>query len=169
MMKSLILAVVMSTLAVTATAVSSKHEELKGPAKDFTLKSNSGKNMRLSDLRGRAVMINFWASWCGPCRQEMPLLDKLSQRYESAGFTLLGINVDSDKKQADKVLKEIPVSFPVLYDPTSKVSELYKVDVMPSTILVDCDGNLNYLHRGYVPGDEKSYKSRIKKLLRSCN
>ncbi len=167
-MKRMIVALFVCALAATSLAKSSKHQELKGPAKNFTLKSNKGKNLQLSDLRGRVVMLNFWASWCGPCRQEMPLLEKLSQRYEPAGFTLLGINVDADKKAADRILKEIPVSFDILYDPTSKVSEMYKVDVMPTTILVDCDGNMNYLHRGYVPGDEKEYRKRVKKLLRSC-
>jgi len=168
-MKKIILVLLMSIVTTTAFAKSSKHVELKGPAKDFTLKSKSGKNVRLSDLRGQVVMLNFWASWCGPCRQEMPLLNKLSQRYGAAGFTLLGINVDAERKLADRVLQEIPVGFDILFDPDSSVSERYKVDVMPSTVLVDCDGNLNYLHRGYVPGDEKVYKNRVKKLLRSCN
>lgn len=144
-------------------------KELKGPAHDFTLKSNDGKNVRLSDLRGQVVMLNFWASWCGPCRQEMPLLDKLYQKYSPAGFTLLGVNVEADPKEADHLLKEIPVSFPVLYDTTSKVSEAYKVDAMPSSVLIDCDGNLSYLHRGYKPGDEDEYKKRVKGLLRSCS
>lgn len=143
-------------------------KELSGKAHDFILKSNQGKNVRLSDLRGQVVMLNFWASWCGPCRQEMPLLDKIYQRYSTAGFTLLGINVEADSKEADKLLKEIPVSFPVLYDSTSKVSEQYKVDAMPSTVLVDCDGNMSYLHRGYKAGDEKEYIKRIKGLIRSC-
>lgn len=168
-MKKFAFLFIVCALAGSAVAKSAKHQELKGPAKDFTLKSRSGKNVRLSDLRGRVVMLNFWASWCGPCRQEMPLLDKLAQRYGPAGFELLGINVDADKKLADAVLKEIPVGFEILYDPDSKVSDAYKIDSMPSTIMIDCDGNLNYLHRGYVPGDEKTYKSRIKKLLRSCN
>ncbi len=168
-MRKVILAIFICALSTAGVAKSTKHQELKGPAKDFTLKSRSGKNLRLSDYRGRVVMLNFWASWCGPCKQEMPLLDKLAQRYGPAGFSLLGVNVDADKKMADRVLKDIPVDFEILYDPKSKVSELYKVDVMPSSILIDCDGNLNYLHRGYVPGDEKAYKKKVKELLRACN
>lgn len=167
-MKKLVFALCISLLASPGFAAKEKHVDLKGPAKDFTLKSNKGKNVQLSDLRGRVVMLNFWASWCGPCRQEMPLLDKLSQRYEPAGFTLLGVNVEADQEAADALLKEIPVSFPVLYDPTSKVSKAYKVEAMPSTVMIDCDGNLNYLHRGYVPGDEKIYQKKIKELIRSC-
>lgn len=156
-------------LAICFSFVSPAYsKDLKGPAKDFTLKSNTGKNIRLKDLRGQVVMLNFWASWCGPCRQEMPLLDKLYQRYNPAGFTLLGINVEADSKEADHLLKEIPVSFPILYDTTSSVSEQYKVSAMPSTVLIDCDGNMTYLHKGYKPGDEATYQSKVKELLKQC-
>jgi len=114
-------------------------------------------------------MINFWAHWCGPCRQEMPHLEKLYQRYRAAGFEILGVHQDSDPKTADKVLNEISVSFPILYDTTSKVSETYKVSAMPTTVFVDCDGNLSFLHRGYKAGDEKEYKTRIKGMIRECS
>ena len=137
-----------------------------GPAPDFTLKSNSGKNIKLSELRGQVVMINFWASWCGPCRQEMPLLDQLYKRYQPMGFTLLGVNVEEDSSAADKILKEIPVSFPVLYDNKSKVSESYQVQAMPSTFLIDRDGKLRYLHKGYRPGTEEDYQKQIRELIR---
>lgn len=166
-MKYVILFSVLSTLALFANA-KSKHVELSEPSKDFILKSNKGKNIRLSDLRGQVVLINFWASWCAPCRQEMPLLDKIYQRYNSAGFELLGVNTDEDQAEADRVLGKTPVSFPILYDGDNKVSKLYKNDAMPMSVLVDCDGNMTYLHRGYVPGDEKIYKKRIKQLLASC-
>ncbi|MDF1782336.1 MAG: TlpA disulfide reductase family protein [Alcanivoracaceae bacterium] len=139
--------------------------EVSGPAKDFTLKSTDGSNVKLSELRGEVVMINFWASWCGPCRQELPLLDAIYKEYKDYGFTLLGVNVDEKKEAADKLLTQIPVTFPVLYDPTSSVTELYDVDAMPSTILVDRDGNMRYLHRGYKPGYEKHYDEQVKALV----
>lgn len=140
-------------------------KEVSGPAPDFTLASASGKNIKLSELRGEVVMVNFWASWCGPCREELPLLDALYQQYRDYGFTLLGVNVDENRAAADKLLEQIPVSFPVLYDPDSAVSELYQVDAMPSTILIDRDGNLRYLHRGYKPGYEDQYDAEVKALV----
>lgn len=155
-------------LTMLAVGANAKTKEINKPAFDFTLKSNGNKNIRLSELRGQVVMLNFWASWCGPCRQEMPLLDALHSRYNPAGFTLLGVNVEPNPADADKLLKEIPVSFPILYDTTSKVSKAYGVDAMPSTVLVDCDGNARFLHRGYKPGDEKQYKKLVKKLLKEC-
>lgn len=139
--------------------------ELSGIAPDFTLAASTGKNIKLSELRGDVVMINFWASWCGPCREEMPLLDALYKQYRDYGFTLLGVNVDENRDAADKLLGQLPVSFPVVYDPASKVSELYDVDAMPSTILIDRDGNLRYLHRGYKPGYEDAYDAQVKALV----
>lgn len=162
-------AVTVLTAACVSLTAAASAKDAGAPAKDFTLETNVGKNIRLSELRGQVVMLNFWASWCGPCRQEMPLLDDLYKKYSPAGFTLLGINVEADPKEADALLKDVPVSFPILYDKTSKVSEAYKVNAMPSSVLIDCDGNMSYLHKGYKPGDEKEYKKRVKDLLRACS
>jgi peroxiredoxin len=140
--------------------------EKKVPAPDFTLKSQSGENVRLSDFRGQVVLLNFWASWCGPCRQEMPILDAINKKYEALGFTVLGINVDLKSEKAINYLKDTPVNFPVLYDPTSKVSELYSVSAMPSTAIIDRDGNVRFIHAGYKSGDEENYRKKIKALMR---
>ena len=157
-----------STLLLIFLSFAIGAKEVSKASHDFTLKSNQGKNIRLSDLRGQVVMLNFWASWCGPCRQEMPLLDQLYQRYNPAGFTLLGVNVEADPAEAETLLKEAPVSFPVLFDTASKVSEAYKVDAMPSSVLIDCNGKVSYVHRGYKPGDEREYQKRVKDLIKSC-
>ena len=141
-------------------------ENTQGKAPDFTLKSRSGENMKLSELRGEVVMINFWASWCAPCRQEMPLLEEIYKKYSDLGFTLLAVNVEEDSSKAEDLLKDIAVTFPVLFDDTNKVSKLYKVVAMPSTIIVDRDGNMRYLHRGYLPGYEEEYKKQVSELIR---
>lgn len=138
----------------------------EAPAPDFTLKSASGENLRLSELRGDVVMINFWASWCGPCRQEMPILSELHDKYKSMGFTVLGVNVEENSAEARKLLKETPVSFPVLFDNKSTVSKQYDVVAMPSTVLVDRNGNMRYLHKGYKPGLENTYIEQVRSLIR---
>lgn len=157
----------LATVALGLAASPALHAEvLQGKAPDFTLRSNSGKNIKLSEYRGQVILLNFWASWCGPCRQEMPLLNAIQKRYGKLGFTVLGVNVEEDSDQARAMLREIPVDFPILFDTTNKASKLYNVSAMPSTVLIDRDGNMRYLHKGYKPGDEAKYKKWIKKLVR---
>jgi peroxiredoxin len=153
-------------LAALLAGMSAAADIDKGAAPDFTLKSSSGENLRLSEFRGEVVMINFWASWCGPCRQEMPLLDELYSQYKPMGFTILGVNVEENSAQAKQMLKENPVNFPVLFDNQSEVSKLYNVVAMPSTVLVDRDGNVRYLHQGYKPGFEEAYQQQVRALIR---
>jgi peroxiredoxin len=137
-----------------------------GPAPDFTLKSLDGTNMKLSEMAGNVVLINFWASWCGPCREEMPLLNALHNKYQPLGFTVLGINVEEQVDSARGFLRDFPVDFPVLLDNRNQVSQLYEVVAMPTTVVVDRDGKLRYLHRGYKSGDEEKYRQMVKKLVR---
>jgi len=141
-------------------------DAISGQAPNFSLQARSGETVTLEELRGNVVMINFWATWCGPCRQEMPHLEALHQRYQSLGFTLLGINVEDDPRGAERWLAETPVSFPILFDPRNEVSELYDVIAMPSTVLVDRAGNMRFIHHGYQPGYENEYQTQIRALLR---
>ena len=136
------------------------------PAPNFTLNDADGNAVSLGDLKGQVVMINFWASWCGPCRQEMPLLEQIHRKYEPLGFTLLGVNVEENSADGQAFLKDRPVSFPVLYDPENGISKLYDVVAMPSTVLIDRQGNVRYLHHGYKPGYENEYMDQIRALSR---
>jgi peroxiredoxin len=135
-------------------------------APDFTLPSKTGTPMQLSKYKGSVVMLNFWASWCGPCRTEMPLMDQIYKKYSAAGFVLLGVNVDTDSTDAQKFLSQVPVSFPIAYDRENKVSKIYDVAAMPSTVFIDRKGRVRQLHRGYKPGDENEYLSEIRALIR---
>lgn len=153
--------------ALTATlAVSSLVGASSSLAPSFALPSRAGDTVSLDKLKGQVVMLNFWASWCGPCRQEMPLLDQMHKRYSSLGFTLLGVNVEENTKDAEQWLAKTPVTFPVLFDKENKVSKLYDVNAMPSTVFIDRKGNVRYLHRGYKPGDESEYLNQIRALLK---
>ena len=135
-------------------------------APDFSLPDESGAMVSLDDFDGQVVLINFWASWCGPCREEMPLLDELHQRYEPLGFTMLGVNVEEDSTAAQKFLQGTAVSFPILFDRENSVSKLYDVIAMPSTVIVGRDGTVRYIHHGYEPGNENDYQDQIRQLIR---
>jgi thiol-disulfide isomerase/thioredoxin len=126
----------------------------------------AGATVSLDKLRGQVVMLNFWASWCGPCREEFPLLDQMYKRYRSAGVTIVGVNVEPDSSDAEGFLAHTPVSFPIAFDRDSAASRLFHVDGMPSTVLLDRRGVVRWTHRGYKAGDENEYLDQIRALLR---
>ena len=134
-------------------------------APDFTLKSVDGHIVRLAEQRGTVVLVNFWASWCGPCKQEMPQLNRLYDKYRAAGFTMLGINVDEDMHTATSAAARLSVHFPVLFDADKQVSRLYDLQSMPATVLIDRDGRVRFLHRGYREGLEQTYEQQIRELV----
>lgn len=136
------------------------------PAPDFTLPSLAGPNLRLAEQRGQVVLINFWATWCGPCREEMPLLDALYKRYKPLGFTLLGVNVDDDPAKARTAAAQLGVSFPVLLDTSKQVSRQYALSTMPSSVVLGRDGRVQLLHRGYRSGDLAIYEQQLRTLLK---
>lgn len=145
--------------AMSAVALQSK-------APDFTLHTMSGSNLRLQEQRGKVVMINFWATWCGPCQQELPRLNQLYEKYRAAGFVLLGVNVDDDVKHASDVAIKLGLKFPVLLDTDKALSHLYDLSTMPSTLIIDRDGKVRYLHKGYLAGVENDYDKQILELLK---
>ncbi len=157
---SIIIAFSLLTLSPSASAV-----KVKQVAPDFTLASNKGGNIRLKDLRGKVVMINFWATWCAPCREELPLLNALYNNYKSKGFVLLGVNIDDKSKLANKMIKELNIKFPVLFDSNQATSELYDLQAMPSTFILDKNGVIRFSHYGFKPGYEKKYEKNVKSLL----
>lgn len=135
-------------------------------APDFAVKSATGRNVRLSELRGQVVLINFWASWCGPCRLELPVLAKLDSQYRAAGFTLLAINLDDNRRNAEALLKKLGVQLVPMYDRGKGVARLYDVDTMPATVIVDRDGRVRYLHRGFLAEYEAKYQQQVRELLK---
>ena len=151
------------TTVMLATAANATADQ---PAPTFSLPSRGGGAIDLAQYKGQVVMINFWASWCVPCRQEMPLLESIYKKYTPLGFTLIGVNVEPDQKEAENFLKQTPVSFPVLFDAKSKVSGLYNVQVMPTTVFIDRKGNVRLVHQSYQAGAENLYMDQIRTLIR---
>jgi peroxiredoxin len=159
--------IVATLLLVTAgPACAAASTQAPAPAPDFSLAARDGGTVQLSSLKGQVVMINFWATWCGPCRQEMPLLEQLHAKYEPLGFTLLGVNVEPDSVAATTWLKGMPVTFPILFDTKNAVAEQFGVMGMPSSVFVDREGRVRYVHRGYKPGDEAQYADLIRSLVK---
>jgi peroxiredoxin len=135
-------------------------------APDFTLRSVGGANLRLAEQRGQVVLVNFWATWCGPCRQEMPHLNRLYDKYRAAGFVLLGVNIDDDPRAAADLAAKLGVHFPVLLDTDKRVSRAYDMSAMPATLLIDRDGRVRQVFRGYRDGAERTYEEQVRSLLK---
>ena len=155
---------------------SSFAEELSGQVPNFTLKSNQGSRVRFDELRGQVVLLNFWASWCRPCLEEMPLLDKFHNQYRTAGFTVLGVNIEDTAKndtlsKVNTFISHKKITFPILYDPQKVLVNLIEQHViakkmgLPTTVFIDRGGNARYLHEGYMPGDEDDYRQLIDALV----
>ena len=159
-----------SALALSAGAAvcsTSRAAISAGPAPDFTLRTAAGGNLRLQEQRGRVVMVNFWATWCGPCKIEMPHLVRLYEKYRASGFQLLGVNIDDDPRNAVAGAAKLGITFPVLLDADKRVAKLYDLSTMPTTLLIDRDGTLRHVHRGYRDGYELTYDQQVRDLLKA--
>lgn len=120
------------------------------PAPTFSLPGPAG-TVSLDSLRGRVVYVDFWASWCEPCRRSFPWLNTLRERYADRGFTIVAINLDKDRRAADAFLAKFPASFLVAYDPAGKTAEAYRVSAMPSSFLIGPNGTILSSHAGFDP------------------
>lgn len=158
------LILIAATLLPAAVAWAAVQPQQAAP--DFTLKRAEGGNLRLAEQRGQVVLINFWASWCGPCRIEMPHLNKLHDKYKAGGFMVLGVNIDDDPRHGAATAARWGVKFPVLLDAEKTVTRTYDLGAMPSTVLVDRDGRIRFLHRGYRDGLELEYEKQIRELVK---
>lgn len=134
-------------------------------APDFALRSLTGENHRLSEHLGSVVVINFWATWCGPCRQEMPLLAQILLKYQRTGLVLFGVNIDERPEQAVEMVRTLQVSYPMLFDGRKEVAKDYQVGTLPVTVLIDRGGTVRYVAEGYKPGYERRYTETLRALL----
>ncbi len=152
------------SLLVMCTQV--KALELGQIAPDFTLKNLQGTNLNLTEQRGKIIIINFWASWCGPCRQEMPVLQDLHDKYTDLGVSVWGVNVEQENQAGRDFLEGLGLTFPIFFDATNNISASYQVAAMPTTVIIDRDGRVRSVFKGYKAGYEKKYAKAIKKLIR---
>jgi peroxiredoxin len=133
-------------------------------APDFTLKDAKGERLRLSDYKGKVVLLNFWATWCVPCRTEIPWFVDFEKEFQSRGFTVLGVSMDEDGwKAINPYVAEHKINYPIVLA-NEEVNELYGgIEALPTTMLIGRDGKVAFLHAGLV--SRKDYEEEIRQLL----
>jgi len=136
-------------------------------APDFTLPALGGGEVKLAALRGQVVVIDFWASWCGPCREELPELEKLRPEYEPRGVRFVAINVDDDAAAAAAAARQLALAMPVGMDAAKKTAEAYAPPAMPSSYVVDRAGTVRFVHEGFAGSpDIARFRRELDELLR---
>jgi thiol-disulfide isomerase/thioredoxin len=131
----------------------------------FTLPTQTAA-VTLSDLRGKVVLVDFWASWCGPCRQSFPWMNEMHEKYHSQGMEIIAINVDQEAALAAEFLTALPANFTVAFDPEGKTAEAFNVMGMPSAYLIDQTGKIHSQHIGFHNDQKTAYEAAIASLLK---
>jgi thiol-disulfide isomerase/thioredoxin len=151
-------------------------ERLRGqvPLRAFILMSlcfgavtplRAASTLDLQGLRGHVIYLDFWASWCGPCRQSFPWMERMKTAYEAEGLEIIAVNLDPDRAAADKFLAQFHPTFAVRFDPQGELAELYKLHGMPSSVLIDRHGETRFTHVGFRPIDGPAYEAQVRELL----
>lgn len=135
------------------------------PAPEIGLDDLKGRSIHMAKLRGRVVVVDFWATWCGPCKQEMPVLDRLYRKYRKEGLVVVGVSQDRDASNVRSFLQQRPVSFPIVHDEDHQVAKRYRPSKMPSSYVIDRKGMVRHVHHGYSAGDAARFEREIKALL----
>lgn len=135
-------------------------------APDFTLPGDKGK-VSLSSFKNKVVYVDFWASWCKPCRKSFPFMNDLQTRYGKQGLQIIGINLDSDRSAALTFLENRPASFILAYDPEGKTPQAYGLKVMPTSYLIDRRGQVIFVHKGFKEDQQQELEKLIVKALNS--
>lgn len=150
---------------VTALPLLAKQPLLGTKAINFTLKKFDGSKLTLSNLRGKVVLLDFWASWCAPCREELPFLDLLNKTYGNKNFEVVAVNIDNKPEKAYEFLKMYSVKLTPVWDEEKRVVGAYDVETMPTTFIIDKEGWIRFVHSGFKAEKFIEYKKQIEFLL----
>lgn len=135
------------------------------PAPAFALEGPAGP-VRLAAYPGKYIYLDFWASWCAPCKRSFPWMGELQKRYGEAGLQVVAINVDASRADAERFLAQTPAAFVVAWNPTGSVAKEYKIKGMPSSVLIDPKGQVLHVHAGYNEASARTIEQQIKLALK---
>ena len=145
--------------------VAARAVDVGAPAPAFALPDAAAKTVSLAALKGRVVYVDFWASWCGPCRKSFPWMNAMQQKYGAQGFTVIGVNVDKRRGDADRFLAQVPAQFTTVFDASGTTPTTYDVKAMPSSVLIDAAGNVALVEEGFRDERRDALEARIRALL----
>ncbi len=159
--------IIVSALAAFFMFSSAYSIETGKEATDFTLKTMDGNDFTLSSQKGKVVVLDFWASWCAPCREEFPFLVELANQNKDNAFSVVAVNIDKKSANAKAFIQKLKVEVPFIVpcDPDSKNPALYGVENMPTTFVIDKKGVIRYIHKGFLESYKEEYKKQIAELL----
>jgi thiol-disulfide isomerase/thioredoxin len=163
--RSRIAALASAAAAMVLAAAPVRAIEAGQPAPSLTLPARSGSTLAVPDARARLTYIDFWASWCGPCRQSFPWLNQMQARYGAKGLRVVGVNLDAKTADAERFLKDVPATFEIAFDPQGGSGRAYALKGMPSAVLLGADGKVIETHQGFRAGDADALEALIRNHL----
>jgi len=154
-----------AALVAALVAVPVAATEAGQPAPAFALPNAKGDTVSLERMRGRVVYVDFWASWCGPCRRSFPWMNEMQQKYGARGLVVVGVNVDKKRGDAERFLAQIPASFTIVFDEAGTTPAAYGVKGMPSSYVIDARGNVTFVERGFLDESRAVLEQKIADAL----
>ncbi len=155
-------------IALAVGTVPAQGQEAGKPAADFELPNLTKDSVKLSNYLGKVVYLDFWASWCGPCRETFPWMNQMQQKYSKDGLEIVAVNIDTKRADANKFLAQIPAAFTLLFDPKRGVAKTYQLKGMPTSFLIDRAGNVVSTHLGFQKDRAGELEAQIVKVLGSA-
>jgi len=157
---------VLAAVVFAAAAGAAELEPWKGgPTPELALQDLQGRAHRLADYRGKVVLVNFWATWCEPCREEMPSMERLRQSFAGKPFEVLAVNLAEPVARIERFLETVPVSFPLLLDRDTTTAKAWKARILPASYLVGRDGRIRYVHYGDLDWSSQAVRGKVAALL----